>query len=255
MDVDKLIAQSSLSIFHCRSLCLLRLCTLFGKDGRQSCWILEEQNSMVFGKQSFQRYESNWWTTNGIRVEDFPTTHYNGNPQPGSTDDGRIAVWTRELHRQDHIHVNVQWHWMGQKKEQEKEVNTIYRRLRILLADFLALIGLSQGLDLKRSGTELAITNQMDLGTELQGKWCWISQNTIIQCSVVQCLRDGRFKKQRKWKEVNTLEWQQRKHWIVSPNGHLRQSAQSPRSSRGYDSRITRWSEGCGETQSTRSTG
>ena len=35
--IDKLIAQSSLSIFHCQSLCLLRLCALFGKNGRQSC--------------------------------------------------------------------------------------------------------------------------------------------------------------------------------------------------------------------------
>ena len=29
--IDKLIAQSSLSIFHCHSLCLLRLCALFGE--------------------------------------------------------------------------------------------------------------------------------------------------------------------------------------------------------------------------------
>ena len=37
VDVDTLIAQSSLSIFHWQSLRLLRLCTLFGKDGRRSC--------------------------------------------------------------------------------------------------------------------------------------------------------------------------------------------------------------------------
>ena len=30
--IDKLIAQSRLSIFHCESPCLLRFCTLFGKD-------------------------------------------------------------------------------------------------------------------------------------------------------------------------------------------------------------------------------
>ena len=105
--IDKLIAQSSFSIFHCQSLCLLRLCALFGKNGRQSCWILEEANSMVFGQQLFQRIESNWWTTCGIRVEDFPRIHNSGNPQSNSTDDGRITVWTRELHRQDHLHVNV----------------------------------------------------------------------------------------------------------------------------------------------------
>ena len=79
VDVDKLIAQSSLSIFHCRSPCLLRLCALFWKIRRQSSWILEEANSMVFGQQSFQRIESNWWTTYGIRVEDFRRIHYSGN--------------------------------------------------------------------------------------------------------------------------------------------------------------------------------
>ena len=34
--IDKLIAESSLSIFHCQSLCLLRLCAVFGKNWRQS---------------------------------------------------------------------------------------------------------------------------------------------------------------------------------------------------------------------------
>ena len=37
LGIDKLIAQSSLSIFHCQSLCLLRLSALFGENGRQSC--------------------------------------------------------------------------------------------------------------------------------------------------------------------------------------------------------------------------
>ena len=37
----------------------------------------------------------------------FPRIQHSGNPQWDSTDDGRITVWTRELHRQDHLHVNV----------------------------------------------------------------------------------------------------------------------------------------------------
>ena len=71
-DVDKLIAQSSLSIIHCQSLRLLRLCALSGKDGRRSCQNLEESNSMVFRQQILQWYESNCWTNCGIRVEDIP---------------------------------------------------------------------------------------------------------------------------------------------------------------------------------------
>ena len=42
-----------------------------------------------------------------FRVGDLPRIHNSGNPQPESTDDERITVWTRVLHRQDHIHVNV----------------------------------------------------------------------------------------------------------------------------------------------------
>ena len=93
--IDKLIAQSSFSMCHCQSLCLLRLCALLGKIGRQSNWMLEEASSMVFRQRLLQRIESNWWTTCGIRVEDFPKIHDSGHPQWDSTDDGRITVWTR----------------------------------------------------------------------------------------------------------------------------------------------------------------
>ena len=35
--------------------------------------------------------------------------------------------------------------------------------------------------------------------------------------SCLQCLGERRIKKQRKWKEVNTLQWQHPKHWVASP--------------------------------------
>ena len=44
------------------------------------------------------------------------------------------------------------------------------------------------GPGLERSGTELAIANQMDLGIELRRKCCRISQNPAIQFSVVPVL-------------------------------------------------------------------
>ena len=55
----------------------------------------------------------------------------------------------------------------------QKEMNyvsIIQRQLNCMLVDSLPVIGLSKGLFLKRSGTELTIENQMDLGTELQIK-------------------------------------------------------------------------------------
>ena len=112
----------STSLLHCRAYqyfttnaYVLRLCTLFGK--RWETILLNpgraKFNSTVFGQHLFQRFESNWWTTYGIRVEYFPRTHHSGNPESVSTDDERITVWTRELHRQDHLHINVQRHCTG----------------------------------------------------------------------------------------------------------------------------------------------
>ena len=56
------------------------------------------------------------------------------------------------------------------QKEMLNYVSIIQRQFKSMQKDFLSIIGLSQGLDLKRSGTELTIANQMDLGIELQRK-------------------------------------------------------------------------------------
>ena len=74
--IDKLIAQSSLSIFHCQSLCLLRLCALIGKNGRQTCWILEEANSMVFGQANWIELMDNLWNSSGRFSKDSPQWQY-----------------------------------------------------------------------------------------------------------------------------------------------------------------------------------
>ena len=95
---------------------------------------------------------------------------------------------------------------------------TIQRQLNNMLVDSLAVIGLSWSLDLKRSGTELTMANQMDFGIERRRKCCWPSQKTehpVFRGN--QCLGERRFKKQRKWKEANTLQWQHQKYWIASP--------------------------------------
>ena len=72
------------------------------------------------------------------------------------------------------------------------------------------------------------------------------SGHPIFRCT--SALERGELEKQSKWKEVNTLVWQHPKYWVASPNGHLHQSAQSLRSSSGYDWRITSWSESSRET-------
>ena len=57
-----------------------------------------------------------------------------------------------------------------EQKEVQTYVNTIHRLLRIMLADFLAVTGLSWGLEQKRNGTEVILADQSDLGTKLLNK-------------------------------------------------------------------------------------
>ena len=59
----------------------------------------------------------------------------------------------------------------GEKKEIQKDVNTIHRQLRNMLANSLAVSGLSWGLDQKRNGTEPTLTNPTDHGIKLHRKW------------------------------------------------------------------------------------
>ena len=59
MDIDKSVAQSSLSIRQCQGLRLFRLGAVLGETGIQSCGIQEEQDSVVFRNQLLQRTESN----------------------------------------------------------------------------------------------------------------------------------------------------------------------------------------------------
>ena len=183
---------------------------------------------MVFGRQSFQRIESNWWQTYGIRVEDFSKNHYSGNPQWDSTDDGKITVWIRELHRQDHLHVHVSTTLYGMQKEMMNYVSLIQRQLKSMQ---IPITGLSLGLDLKRSGRELTMTSQMDLGIERRRKCFRISKIPVIRYSDVPALGEKTITKHSRRKDNNSLQQKYGKYWVAPPDGHLRQSAQSLRSS------------------------
>ena len=64
------------------------------------------------------------------------------------------------------------------------EQKIIQRQFESMQKDFLAVTGLSWGLDLKRSGTELTMANQVDLGIEQRRKCCRISQDPVIRYAV-----------------------------------------------------------------------
>ena len=96
----------------------------------------------------------------------------------------------------------------GEKKEMQKDVNTIHIQTRNMLVNSLAVIGLSRGLDQKRNVTELALTNPTDPGPELQRIWWLTSQISAIQYFVPPVpLREENWEAKRGRKEVNTLQW------------------------------------------------
>ena len=139
------------------------------KNGIWSCCNREEKILMVFGKQSLQGYESNRWYTDGVQVENIPKNHIVGPPREDSSSNDRLTVRTWRLHRQDHLHVNVQRHWVGSNTKKK----TIHWQLQIMLANSLAVIGLSWCLYQKRSGAELTLANPSDDGQ--------ISQDLVTQ--------------------------------------------------------------------------
>ena len=58
----------------------------------------------------------------------------------------------------------------GMQKETKNNVYTIHKQLWNMLANSLAVIGLSWGLDQKKNGAEPILTNQMDHGIERKKK-------------------------------------------------------------------------------------
>ena len=92
MDVDKLIVQQGVSSHQRQSIRLVRLCALWENMGDDPIATWKKENSMVFGKQSLQGYESNRRNADGVRVENIPGNHDVGPPRKDSKSDERPTV-------------------------------------------------------------------------------------------------------------------------------------------------------------------
>ena len=136
---------------------------------------------MVFREQSLQQTVSHLRHADGVRVENVPRIHDVGHPRRDSEIYGRCSVWTWAVQRKTSSSCQCATTLNGEQKETQKDVNTIHRQLRIMLADSLAVIGLYWGLDQKKSGTELTLTDLTDHGINLQRIWWQISQDPVIQ--------------------------------------------------------------------------
>ena len=87
---------------------------------------------------------------------------------------------------------------------------------------------------------------------ECDGTFLRIRSSNI---SCLQCLWERRITKQRRRKEVNTLQWSPWKHRVASPHSDFCESAQYLRSNGRFLQRSTQRSKGSGETCSTWSLG
>ena len=131
----------------------------------------------------------------------------------------------------------------GMEKETRHNVNTIRRQLRNMLANSLAVIRLSCGLDQKKNGTKPTPTNQKDPWIEGQNK-CWqIFSIQSSNFSCLQCLCKRRITNQRREKK------------IASPHSDFSESAQYLRSNIRFVRRSTQTCQGSGETCSTQAFG
>ena len=158
---------------------------------------------MVFGQRLFQRIESNWWTTHGTRVEDFPRIHYSGNPLWDSIEDGKITVWTGELHMQHHL----SWQYLtllyGMQKEMMNYDKMIQGQLKSMRKDSLAIIGLSW--IWKEVVRNLRLQTRWILESNCRENAAEFRRNRSSYIPWHQCIGERRLENQRKWKEVNAL--------------------------------------------------
>ena len=169
VEIDKLIVQQSLSDHKCQNLHLLRLGALWGKMGDDP--IAARKNKIKWHLEN--RYLKD------LKCIDGMPTEFEWKIFPGITTLGlleKIQSLVRDLqcepgHFKDRIifmsmYNDIAWREKGNKKD----VNTLHRQLRIMLANSFEVVGLSLDLDHKRKGEEPAPTNRTDPGTKLQNK-------------------------------------------------------------------------------------
>ena len=126
----------------------------------------------------------------------------------------------------------------GKQKETKSNVNTIHR---IMPANCLAVIGLSWGLDQKKSGTEPTLTNQMGswdrMAEEMVANFSR-SGHPIFRASSALERRELRSKRGCK-KSIQHFNCSDKKHRVASPHSDFCESAQHLRSNNMFMQRST----------------
>ena len=84
-------------------------------DGTSRCKSKMRRWSVRISTNWFlQRSIWNWWRTDWVRVECFPRTYVIGNLPKNPERLARTIHWTWKFWRLNHLHVDVQWHWLDE---------------------------------------------------------------------------------------------------------------------------------------------
>ena len=110
--------------------------------------------------------------------------------------DEKYTAWTWAFQEQNHpLYNDIAW----EKRKKQRNAFRILLKLRSTLVGFLAVVGHSWDLDQKRNGARLVLTNQTEIGTELQKWYSNYIQNLVTNISCIHCFGKRRFTKQRTW--------------------------------------------------------
>ena len=158
-----------------------------------------KQNWMEFGDTQSQRFGSNRRGADGIRVEKLFSQ--DSLRWEFSTRFKRwcgIKVWTWAISRKDHLHVDVQWHWLEKNKETEKNVFWALTELLSMLENSREDMG-----HFRTWIGEEMVRNSCQQTWWTMGQNCWnhdaqLCQEWTSKIPCYQCIRKKRIETKKK---------------------------------------------------------
>ena len=168
---------------------------------------------------------------------------------------GDLQCVPADFKDKDHLHVNVQRHWMGSKSKwriMRKQFEKCCRIRSTISSRSLVVPGAwireKVVRNLRWHTNWILDTNSRENASEHEK-----SGNPIFRCT--RSLERRQFRSKEEVKDNYTFHSVWRECTVASENGNVRQSTQFLRSNSGYDSRITGRSSGSRETCCIRSDG
>ena len=170
------------------------------------CTVLDKQNW-----EAYTIFYLSWAglekrRTSRARVGDFPTAH-RAEVTPGSpNDDGGDSNSAWKVRRSNHLHVDVQRHWLGESRETMKLECRILQMLLRTREDFPKDIGHSSDQELKKSGTERTFQTKRfeEPCCRADGDQSQRKRASSIQRN--KCVVPRSFEKQRRSEIIDTLQ-------------------------------------------------